>query len=87
MMHIMDELTDKKDWERKVLDDEIVARWREEAMAYPDDILWKLAAIPAAHNNERIKIKGIMTEEMFDYVSIILQRCGNENDNKKPLSC
>ncbi|KAI1366480.1 hypothetical protein F5Y08DRAFT_133372 [Xylaria arbuscula] len=63
MMHIMDRLTDKVNWERKILKEEIVARWREEALAYPDDVLWNLAADPMI----RGELKGIMTEKMFDY--------------------
>ncbi|KAF1973741.1 hypothetical protein BU23DRAFT_580213 [Bimuria novae-zelandiae CBS 107.79] len=43
MMHIMDRLTDKKDWNMKVWDEEIVAKWREEAKAVPDVEFWKIA--------------------------------------------
>ncbi|KAK5625955.1 hypothetical protein RRF57_001671 [Xylaria bambusicola] len=65
MMHVMDRLTDKPDWDKKVFDDEIVAHWRAEAIAYPDDALWKLAATDAAGSDSRFK--GVMTEKMFDY--------------------
>lgn len=43
MMSIMDKLTDKEDWEKKVFDDEIVSKWRREALAMPDESFWKLA--------------------------------------------
>lgn len=42
MMGVMNALTDKKDWHEKVFDDEIVARWKEEAHAVPliSDMAW-----------------------------------------------
>ena len=43
MMHIMDRLTDKKDWNKKVFDEGIVAKWREEAKAIPDIEFWKMS--------------------------------------------
>lgn len=43
MMDIMDKLTDKPDWHKKVLDEEIVTKWKEEALAIPDDVLLKLS--------------------------------------------
>ncbi|KAF9641530.1 hypothetical protein BFW01_g1513 [Lasiodiplodia theobromae] len=35
MLAVMDALTDKPDWERKVFDDAVVARWRAEAVYEP----------------------------------------------------
>ncbi|KAI1423131.1 hypothetical protein F5Y12DRAFT_716640 [Xylaria sp. FL1777] len=64
MMHIMDRLTDKPDWHKKVFDENIVTQWRAEALAYPDEVLWTLAAI---EDEMRHTTKGIMTEKMFDY--------------------
>lgn len=32
MMAIMDKITDKPDWDRKVFDDTIVQKWRQEAL-------------------------------------------------------
>jgi hypothetical protein len=43
MMDIMDKLTDKLDWHKKVFDDDIVSRWRTEALSIPNEILYKLA--------------------------------------------
>ncbi|PVI05301.1 hypothetical protein DM02DRAFT_668503 [Periconia macrospinosa] len=36
MMAIMDQLTDKMDWHKKVFDEEIVSKWQAEALAVPD---------------------------------------------------
>ncbi|KAI8949348.1 hypothetical protein F4801DRAFT_591217 [Xylaria longipes] len=53
MMEFMNQITDKPEWERKVFDEEIVNRWREEAMG------------PRA---EEMNLDGdvYMTEKMFD---------------------
>lgn len=42
MLGVMNALTDKKDWHEKVFDDEIVARWKEEARGVPliSDMAW-----------------------------------------------
>ncbi|KAI0198684.1 hypothetical protein F4808DRAFT_254042 [Astrocystis sublimbata] len=68
MMHLMDRLTDKVDWHKKVFNNDIVARWRTEALAYPDDVLWKLAAVAGTeYFKGQGSVKGIMTGNMFDY--------------------
>ena len=36
MMAIMDKITDKPDWDKKVFDDAIVQKWRLEALATED---------------------------------------------------
>lgn len=87
MMDIMERLTDKKDWHRKVFDDVIVEKWREEAMAIPDEQFVEAAAAPASDwSRERIKtqyvsrvlrvkeptkIKGVMSKDAFDYVGVL----------------
>lgn len=38
MMAFIGDVTDKPEWERKVFDEEIVAKWREEAGARPEDL-------------------------------------------------
>ncbi|KAI1089855.1 hypothetical protein F5B19DRAFT_484951 [Rostrohypoxylon terebratum] len=43
MLNIMESLTDKKDWHKKVFDDTIVSKWRKEALAIPDKFFWDLA--------------------------------------------
>jgi hypothetical protein len=67
MMHIMDRLTDKVDWHKKVFDEKIVAKWRAEALAYPDKALWVIAAT-SPNPSIPLPITGIMNDETFDYV-------------------
>ena len=43
MMDVMEKLTDKPDWHKKVFDDEIVDKWRREALAVPDQEFYQLA--------------------------------------------
>ncbi|KAF2019444.1 hypothetical protein BU24DRAFT_419067 [Aaosphaeria arxii CBS 175.79] len=43
MMSVMDRLTDKPEWYHKVFDEQIVAKWREEALEIPDEEFWKMA--------------------------------------------
>ncbi|KAF7853259.1 hypothetical protein EAF04_010761 [Stromatinia cepivora] len=43
MISIMDRLTDKEEWHKKVFDEEIVSKWREEALAIPDEQFWNIA--------------------------------------------
>ncbi|KAI1351910.1 hypothetical protein F5Y01DRAFT_324779 [Xylaria sp. FL0043] len=54
MMEFMNQITDKPEWDRKVFDEEIVNKWRREAMG------------PQA---EEMNLDGdvYMTEKMFDY--------------------
>ncbi|KAH8887891.1 hypothetical protein GQ53DRAFT_808840 [Thozetella sp. PMI_491] len=39
MLRLMDTITDKAEWTRKIFDDGIVARWKAESMALPDDMI------------------------------------------------
>jgi hypothetical protein len=87
MMIIMDKLMDKENWHKKVFDDEIIAKWRKEALEYPDLSLWRQATGGKVNNRWTgrnydqvdwdwlgvgIKpLKGIMSVETFDYVSIV----------------
>jgi hypothetical protein len=43
MLSVMETLTDKSDWHRKVFDEEIVAKWRKEALAIPNEQFWNLS--------------------------------------------
>ncbi|KAJ4376011.1 hypothetical protein N0V83_001291 [Neocucurbitaria cava] len=79
MMDVMEKLTDKEDWHKKVFDDEIVAKWRKEALAIPDEEFWKLAINGKrqwwdSNDDVRLQIdssggvemsKGIMSEAAF----------------------
>ncbi|TVY13172.1 hypothetical protein LARI1_G009060 [Lachnellula arida] len=83
MMIIMDRLMDKPDWHKKVFDNEIIAKWRKEALDYPDDSLWKQATGGKVTNqmasrypnhgdihgaSSNVKpLSGIMSTEAFDY--------------------
>ncbi|KAF2026477.1 hypothetical protein EK21DRAFT_74167 [Setomelanomma holmii] len=78
MMDIMDKLTDKPDWHKKVFDEEIVAKWRKEALAIPDEELYKIATNGKRQYWERdgrVQMrdiepceppKGIMSDVAFD---------------------
>lgn len=48
MMAVMDQLTDKPEWYRKVFDDEIVGKWKVEVMAVADDEWMGIAAAPGS---------------------------------------
>jgi hypothetical protein len=67
MMDVMDKLTDKPDWHKKVFDEEIVAKWRKEALAIPDGELYKLA-----HSGGDKMPENILNENTVDCVSIRL---------------
>jgi hypothetical protein len=43
MMDVMEKITDKQNWHTKVFDDNIVSKWQKEALAIPDEELYKLA--------------------------------------------
>ncbi|KAI6390891.1 hypothetical protein MCOR23_009299 [Pyricularia oryzae] len=64
MMLIMEQLTDKQGWERKVFDQAIVDKWRKEALAIPDEQWWR----EIAQNAEDLEAPaGIINESAFDY--------------------
>ena len=85
MMALMDKLTDKVDWHRKVFDVEIVTKWRQEALAAPDEYWWQIATRMEVdqHRIDQASspltwpeyticpLRNIMNEEAFDYVSDI----------------
>lgn len=66
MMSVMDSLTDKEDWHKKVFDDGIISKWREEAMSIPDEDFVQLAVRDKRWNEN--SLHGIMTANTFDYV-------------------
>ncbi|GAB1320932.1 Manganese lipoxygenase [Madurella fahalii] len=65
MMILMDSLTDKPNWHEKVFDDDIVDKWRQEALSQDEDDLYLQVlggkAIPML---ERTRI---ISERAFDY--------------------
>lgn len=59
MMGLMDRLTDKPNWHEKVLDKDIVSKWRQEAMAQPEDGLY-----PGPAPADRTRL---ISEKAFNY--------------------
>ena len=84
MMSVMESLTDKPNWHIKVHDEVIVAKWRTEALAIPNDHWWNLATsakqqywatdghvelIPGDEENRIKRPEEIMSSDTFDCVS------------------
>ena len=68
MMMLMDCLTDKVNWHKKVLDEQIVAKWRKEALEQPEDELY-LQVTEGKTSENVFKPRGcIISEASFDYV-------------------
>lgn len=77
MLAVMDRLTDKPDWDKKVFDEAIVAKWRAEALQMPEEALYRLAtehvepAAYAPHSGIPLpKRARYLSGEAFDYVCI-----------------
>jgi hypothetical protein len=75
MMILMDKLTDKVSWHEKVFDNDIVARWRREALEQSEDELYRQITDGKLHSqgyNELDPISRprarILSEKAFDYV-------------------
>lgn len=80
MMDVMDKLTDKPDWSKKVFDDAIVEKWEKEALAIPDDTFYILATTGKARSGEgddgiENKAEGILSPTAFKYVGISSRFC------------
>ncbi|KAK4031840.1 hypothetical protein C8A01DRAFT_41717 [Parachaetomium inaequale] len=76
MMLVMDRLTDKPDWHIKVFDDEIAERWKTEALAWPNDDLWKRIANLDWNRDPKWQPKtpkNILDRECVDYVILELR--------------
>lgn len=67
MMAVMDQLTDKPDWHRKVFDPEIVSKWKSESMAVPD-AEW-IDLVDSYKNDADVEGWGIMSDAAYDFVS------------------
>ncbi|CAH0050977.1 unnamed protein product [Clonostachys solani] len=69
MMIVMDRLSDKPDFHRKVFDDAIVAKWVDEALAIPDNSLWDEIVLgndgPDGHRVKRLK--NILDKDCLKY--------------------
>jgi hypothetical protein len=86
MMNIIERLTDKDEWYKKVFDESIVSKWHEEALAISDEDLWSLA-IGGKHQDYNedgsvilrehigmqavVPLSSILTEYTFSCVSSI----------------
>ncbi|KAI4940146.1 uncharacterized protein J4E92_001434 [Alternaria infectoria] len=82
VMDVLEKLTDKPDWHKKIFDDEIVAKWRKEALAIPDGRFWHLATAGMRQywtdDEDRLELhngrgscplENILDEATFDTVS------------------
>ncbi|KAH7313734.1 hypothetical protein B0I35DRAFT_277891 [Stachybotrys elegans] len=66
MMIVMDRLTDKPDWHIKVFNQDIVAKWKAEALAFPVDSIYDEIGIGSVPEPPRLKT--ILDEACLDYV-------------------
>jgi hypothetical protein len=69
MMDVMEKLTDKPDWNKKVFDKAIVAKWGTEALAVPDYDLYLLANEDGPDEYGQ-QLEGILDGNAFDCVRI-----------------
>ena len=81
MLAVMERLTDKPEWHRKVFDDEIVRKWKAEALAVADEAWMEIAATPGSEwirkaprePEPSVEGWGILNETAFDSVSSAAQ--------------
>ncbi|KAF5680034.1 hypothetical protein FHETE_577 [Fusarium heterosporum] len=67
MMILMDTLTDKPDWHRKVFDDTIVQKWRDEARQQSEDGLYARILQDKLENGPPKPRSRIISDAAFDY--------------------
>ncbi|KFY31568.1 hypothetical protein V493_00997 [Pseudogymnoascus sp. VKM F-4281 (FW-2241)] len=67
MMVLMDRLSDKVDWHKKVFDEEIVAKWRKEALEHPEDKLFSQVVEGKSGDKVPMPRAHIISEAAFDY--------------------
>ncbi|KFY99960.1 hypothetical protein V500_01229 [Pseudogymnoascus sp. VKM F-4518 (FW-2643)] len=68
MMVLMDRLSDKVDWHKKVFDEEIVAKWRKEALEQPEDKLF--SQVVEGKSGDKVSMPRrarIISEAAFDF--------------------
>jgi len=73
MLILMDRLTDKPNWHQKVFDDDIVARWRHEALTQSEEPLFLAATIGKDRDHDEVRMpkrRRIISEKCFDYVCL-----------------
>jgi len=68
MMLLMDRLTDKPDWHKKIEDPVIVDKWRQEALTQPEDELHDIIILDK-HSDAipRLNHTRLIDEDCFDY--------------------
>lgn len=71
MMNVMDKLTDKPDWHKKIFDDTIVTKWRKEALAIPNDQFWKELVDHDWYTSDIVIPDDLMDSEVLDYVCVL----------------
>lgn len=64
MMDIREKLPDKPDRHKKIVDDEIAAKWRQEALEIPDEKLYSFT-----DSSEGKKPINVLNQNSVDYVS------------------
>ncbi|KAL2271985.1 hypothetical protein VTJ83DRAFT_1356 [Remersonia thermophila] len=84
MMNLMDRLTDKPNWHEKVFDDNIVAKWLEEAKSMPEEDLYNEIVDPKCEVPKPTRTRFI-TEDIFHYCIFEL-RCKAEHFKKTGLT-
>ncbi|KAK4198028.1 hypothetical protein QBC40DRAFT_284400 [Triangularia verruculosa] len=70
MTLLMDRLTDKPNWHEKVFNEEIVAKWRQEALTAPEDEIWNSIVrdeILRSAEEERQTIAELPPDELADF--------------------
>ena len=65
MLTFVNSITDKPDWNRKVFEEEILTKWKVEAL----EMDWKKAGV----------VHGDFSEKMFDYVSLLRATSSSNN--------
>lgn len=80
MMHIMDRLADKADWNKKVWNEDIVAKWRAEAKAIPDIEWWNIATKGKDMRGDE-EMSEPEDEDYHPYLQLRCQLEGIVNDN------
>ncbi|KAK4125367.1 hypothetical protein N657DRAFT_680089 [Parathielavia appendiculata] len=89
MMLVMDRLSDKPNWNVKIFDDEIAEKWKAEALAWPDEDLWKRIANIDHDMESRWKPKmsrHILNKESVDYVNEFSTIVPSNAQASKPLT-
>jgi hypothetical protein len=69
MMILMDTLTDKPDWHRKVFVESVVQKWRKEASQQSEDGLYARIMQDKLDGGPPKPRSRIVTDAVFDYVS------------------